>query len=270
MPIEEWWDYEGPLIHIDRYTVESPKATIMLLHGGGGNGRILSTLACIAMRVGCNVVAPDFPGYGLTVRTKKQKPTYQLWREIASALIDDTKYRDQIPVIVWRLPIGGILVYDSAAYSKNADRIIATTLADSRTKETVGVVARMKILGFGIYYLFNMIEPLLGWVRLPMKWLAPMELISNNPEVTRIFVRDRLVVGNTVSFDFLRSLMTIKLDIEPEDFDLCPVLLAHPDIDTWTPIELSETFYNKIKGPKKLIILDGAGYFPIEEPGRIH
>jgi alpha-beta hydrolase superfamily lysophospholipase len=102
-----------------------------------------------------------------------------------------------------------------------------------------------------------------------MKWLAPKELIANDPEVSRIFMRDRLGGGSTVSIGFLRSLMTIKLDIEPEDFDLCPVLLAHPAIDPWTPTELSETFYNKIKGLKKLIILDGAGHFPIEEPGRI-
>ena len=160
MPMEEWWDYKGQSIHIDRYTIENPKATIMLLHGGGGNGRILSTFARMAMRAGCNVVAPDFPGYGLTVRTKKKKPTYQLWKEIASALVDDTKSRDQLPFIVWGLSIGGILAYATAAFNKNVDGVIATTLADTRTKETMGIVARMKILGYGSYYLFKLNGPL--------------------------------------------------------------------------------------------------------------
>jgi len=56
--------------------------------------------------------------------------------------------------------------------------------------------------------------------------------------------------------------------IEPENFDLCPILLAHPHIDPWTPLELSKNFYDRIKGAKRLVVLEGCGHFPVEEPGQ--
>lgn len=51
---------------------------MLLFHGAGGNGRVLGAFARMAMRAGFVVVAPDFPGYGLTVRSTHTKPTYVL------------------------------------------------------------------------------------------------------------------------------------------------------------------------------------------------
>ena len=78
-----------------------------------------------------------------------------------------------------------------------------------------------------------------------MKWLAPMELITNDPEVSRVFIKDRLAGGTTVTMGFLRSLMNAKPALEPENFNVCPVLLAHPAVDPWTPanIFLSGAYY---------------------------
>ena len=53
----------------------------------------------------------------------------------------------------------------------------------------------------------------------------------------------------------------------PEDFDACPVLLAHPAEDRWTPVQLSRTFFDRIRAPKQLVMLEGAGHFPVEQPG---
>ena len=55
--------------------------------------------------------------------------------------------------------------------------------------------------------------------------------------------------------------------IEPEEFDICPVLLAHPEADRWTPVEVSRLFFDKISAPKRLRMLENAGHFPIESPG---
>ncbi len=54
--------------------------------------------------------------------------------------------------------------------------------------------------------------------------------------------------------------------IEPEDFDLCPVLLAHPAADPWTTVEASRPFFDRIKGPKELVMLENCGHLPVEEP----
>ena len=122
--------------------------------------------------------------------------------------------------------------------------------------------------GVGGFLLIKLLGPLIAPIRLPMKWLAPMELITNDPEVSRVFMRDRLAGGTTVTMGFFRSLINAKPAIEPEDFNVCPVLLAHPAVDPWTPLELSKQFFDRIKNKKELVLLEGCGHFPVEEPGR--
>lgn len=268
MPVEEWWNYQQHQIHLDRYIIDNPKAKMILFHGGGGNGRVLGAFARMAMRAGCTVVAPDFPGYGLTVRSRLTKPTYALWSEVGSALIDAELEKDGIPVIVWGLSLGGFLAYMVAAQNTKVDGLIATTFADTRQLSTMTKFSRNAVVGAGGFMLLKILGALLDSIKLPMKWLAAMDLITNDPEISRIFMRDRLAGGGTVTIGFIRSLMNVKLAIEPEDFTICPVLLVHPGSDPWTTLELSKQFFNRIKGKKELVVLDGCGHFPVEQPGR--
>ena len=53
-------------IHIDHYRVKEPKARIILFHGVGGNGRLLSFIAVPLMKQGYEVICPDLPLYGMT------------------------------------------------------------------------------------------------------------------------------------------------------------------------------------------------------------
>lgn len=57
------------------------------------------------------------------------------------------------------------------------------------------------------------------------------------------------------------------IEIEPQDFNKCPVLLVHPAEDRWTAPELSRLFYDNLCVDKKMVILPGAGHFPIEKVG---
>lgn len=45
------------------------------------------------------------------------------------------------------------------------------------------------------------------------------------------------------------------------------MLLAQPAADRWTTIEASRPFFDRIKGPKELVLLENRGHLPIEEPG---
>ena len=268
IPTEEWWVHDGHEIHIDRYRIDTPRAKLLLLHGGGGNGRVLGAFARMATRAGCEVVAPDMPGYGLTVRTRKTRPTYASWTKIASALINAERDRDNLPVLVWGLSLGGLLAYMAAAESRRVAGVVATTFADTRRLDTMAKAGRNAIVGGGGALIAKILGPLLNPVSIPIKWLTPMELITNDPDISRVFVNDKLAGGSIVSMRFLRSLMNIKPALEPEEFDLCPVLLAHPGVDPWTPLDLSRAFFDQIKGDKELVVLEGCGHFPVEEPGR--
>ena len=46
-----------------------------------------------------------------------------------------------------------------------------------------------------------------------------------------------------------------------------PVLLAHPGADRWTPAELSDALFARLAGPKRFVMLEGCGHYPLEEPG---
>jgi pimeloyl-ACP methyl ester carboxylesterase len=56
--------------------------------------------------------------------------------------------------------------------------------------------------------------------------------------------------------------------MEPEAFDVCPILLTQPAKDRWSPLHLSELFLRRVrKVPVTTVMLDNAGHYPIEQPG---
>src|SRR5205807_824033 len=100
--------------------------------------------------------------------------------------------------------------------------------------------------------LLGPLAPLIGGVRVPMRWIVDMKKIANDPELAHLICDDALGGGNKAPLRFLHSTLAIRPAIEPEDFDLCPVLLAQPAADPWTTIEASRPFFDRIKGPKEL------------------
>src|SRR4051812_296462 len=45
----------------------------------------------------------------------------------------------------------------------------------------------------------------------------------------------------------------------------CPVLLVHPAADRWTDVSISLPFFEGLRVPKRLVMLENAGHFPVEE-----
>ena len=94
-----------------------------------------------------------------------------------------------------------------------------------------------------------------------------MHNISNKPELSALVQTDKLGGGSWVPARFLRTLMSTAPDLEPEQFDACPVLLAHPGVDRMTDIALSRRFFERLAAPKRMVVLDGASHMPTEHPG---
>lgn len=267
IPTEEWMRWEDADVHIDRLARPEAPVKVLLLHGGGGNGRVLLPLAALLYRMGYETIAPDMPGYGLTRYGKRSRATYEVWSGIASDIVDRELESDPRPVVVFGLSIGGMLAYLVAARNSRVRGLIATTLADVRSLAVRDAVAKNLFLsrvGGALAQAFWFIA---DHMALPIRFVAKMDLITNDPEFSRLFSRDPLAGGGMMSFRFMRSLIQMKPAVEPEQFDSCPVLLAHPGLDPWTPLELSRSFYERIAGEKQLAVLEGAGHFPYEEPG---
>jgi alpha-beta hydrolase superfamily lysophospholipase len=215
---------------------------------------------------GYEVVMPDLPGYGLSLA-----PTglfsYARWVDCAADLVEAEIRRTGRPVALFGMSVGGYLAYLAAAQGRKAAGVIATTLADPRLRIVRDQFAKHPRLNRAFAPLLPILAALFGGVRLPVRWFSNMKGIANDPEIVPLLCKDPIGGGNRMPLRFMRSLLTIRPAIEPEDFDLCPVLLAHPAADRWTTIEASRPFFDRIKGPKELVMLENCGHLPIEEPG---
>ncbi|MDF3818577.1 hypothetical protein P3G55_01625 [Leptospira sp. 96542] len=92
LPSEEFVGLKGYKIHLDRYPKEGAKCKVLLVHGGGGNGRILGTLAVGLKSLGCEWIAPDLPGFGLTkIPDDKRYVPYEDWVLVLNDLVQKEK-----------------------------------------------------------------------------------------------------------------------------------------------------------------------------------
>ena len=265
-PREEYWRWRGLDVHLDRLAVPDAKLKVIVLHGAGAYGRVMAPAAVLAQRHGYETVSPDLPGYGLTKVPWKQM-TYPLWVDCVTDLIDAELARDGRPIVLFGVSLGGLLAYQAVAQSRKPIGLVVTTLADPREKPVRQGFARHPLLGTAGLWLLDKLAPITDGLPLPMALMSRMQHISNKPELARLVASDRLGGGNWVPARFLRTLLTTSPAIEPEEFRICPVLLAHPGVDRMTDIALSRRFFDRLAAPKRMVVLEGASHMPTEHPG---
>lgn len=104
-PIETWSTVRGHEVHIDTGPDGPIKGTAILVHGGGGHGRILAPLGDLAASLGWRALAPDLPGYGLTKPANNFHWNYAEWPAVIAELADSSNG----PVVLIGLSVGGSL-----------------------------------------------------------------------------------------------------------------------------------------------------------------
>jgi alpha-beta hydrolase superfamily lysophospholipase len=263
VPDETTWAWRGLDVHLDRFPAADAPLSVVVLHGGGGYGRILSSLGRIVRELGYEAVMPDLPGYGLTA-VPARRFTYGTWVALVADLVRAESSRTGRPVVVLGASMGGLLGWHAAgvAPAGTVAGVAATTLIDAREPAVREAVSRWPgtaaMVRFG-----RALDPL----RVPMPLVGKVDGIANDPALARVFLADPLGGGNRVPVRFLRSWMLYEPAVEPEDWDRGPVLLAHPGADRWTPTALSLAFFDRLPESKRFAELPGCGHFPIEEPG---
>ena len=266
-PDEEWWEWNDSQVHLDRLDAPNAALKVIVLHGGGGNGRLVGAFGALCHRLGFSYVSPDLPGFGLTVPGPDYGPHYRSWVALAADLLVRERERDGLPVVYMGGSLGGMLAYNAAAASRSAVGVIATTLADPRNQDALDALARSKFWSRVGIRLMHMMPRLSGRLSIPAKDISRMKWMTNDPEFSRLFVEDPLVGRARINLDFYRSMLVYQPPVAPEAFDVCPLLLAHPADDRWTPLAVSKPFFDRLSGEKQLVMLDGCGHFPYEEPG---
>lgn len=101
---------------------------------------------------------------------------------------------------------------------------------------------------------------------MPVRWFTHMQHMSRDAALSAVVCADPMGGGNRVPVGLLASLFDADVPA-PDAFDRCPVLLAHPADDVWTPVAISDPFFERLAVPKRRVLLEGCGHFPIESPG---
>lgn len=267
LPVEEFWPWGNFQIHLDRMENPDSPIKIIILHGAGGNGRIVGLFGNFLYQQGFEYVAPDLIGYGLTQNSTDENIEYDRWVHLVSDLVDHELQKDNRPILLFGLSMGGMLAYQVAAKNGNVNGLIATTLADPRSTSVRDELAKNKLLSRLGLPIANAFPWLVDAIKIPINWLCKMDRITNDKEFSKIFAQDRSAGGSMIKLRFLRTFMTYTPVTEPENFTSCPVLFMQPEKDTWTTLAISKPFYDRLNSPKKWVLLGNCGHAPYEEPG---
>lgn len=269
-PTEDWWENRGHKIHLDRWRNPAAKIRVILHHGVGTNGRQMSMILGVPLHsAGFELVAIDMPGYGCTQVAPTKPVSYDDWVQIANDFINFELENDPRPIVLYGLSAGGMLTYHAAALNKKVKGIVGMTFLDQRIQQVRDETARnlfMSRVGIPLAKLSDV--PLLRSLSLPMSLASKMFALVNNSDALKAFMADQTSAGSWASMHFLSSYSSYKPAVEPEDFDICPILLTQPREDKWTPLHLSELVLSHInKVPVKTVELQSAGHYPLEDPG---
>ncbi len=262
-PREEYWSWRDHRVHLDRHTDAEAPFKLVALHGGGGNGRLMAPVG-IGVHGVAETVAPDLPGYGHT-RLADGPYRYEDWCEVVADLVDAEVARDGRPVVLFGASMGGMLAYDVAARSEHVVGVVATCLLEPRDPDVRRAVVRFPAMAGAIPLVLALADRV-GRIRVPVRWLANVRAIANDPRLADACRRDPTGGGTRVPLAFLSSWLRSDRPVPPQRFGT-PLLLVHPAADRWTPASLSLEFLQQVAGPTAYVELANCGHFPVEEPG---
>ncbi|QLJ00383.1 alpha/beta hydrolase [Streptomyces sp. NEAU-sy36] len=271
-PEEDFWDWRGHHVHLDRYRNPDAKAKVVLHHGVGTNGRQMSLiLGAPLARRGFETVALDNLGYGLTKVRPGTTPSYDDWVDLVVDFLAFEQSRDDRPIVLYGLSAGGMLTYHVAAKAPRGTLrgIVGMTFLDQRDQQVRDETSHDKLTArVGVPLMGLLAKTPAASAKYPMSLASKMSALANNPDAMKVLMKDRTSAANWVSVRFLDSYATCVPAVEPPDFDACPVLLTQPAEDRWTPHHLSVPVLSRItKVPVDTVMLENAGHYPLEDPG---
>jgi len=267
-PTERWENLAGHKIHVDEWSpvgnlnanrkTVGDSGTVVLVHGGGGNGRILAPVAKYIADLGWRVLAPDLPGFGLTRPAIGWRGDYAAW----PALVTELANRQAGPVVLIGASMGGLTALHAAQRMQRPPfAVVATTLLDLSDPGTFVRAARWRALGWLSLLSARLTPWLMDRFLLPLNIAAPLGAMSSNGLMARYFRKDPLLGAKWVPLRFWRTAHAFRL----QRFDVpCPLILIHPGADKWTSPDESLRTFRKITSEKRYVLLPEGSHLPVE------
>lgn len=191
---------------------------------------------------GYEVVSPDLPPYGLSYPLSGTHVNYELWIKLLVSLADREYRKDGKPIVALGSSIGGMLAYHTSARSEHVQGLIVTTFVDTSDADMRDQLAPNRLISRWGKRMMDQFPALLDHIRISVKQVSRMKLITNNPDLTRLIMNDPQAAATRVPLELLRTFLDKKPEVTPEQFDQCPVLLVHPELDPMTPLRFSQSF----------------------------
>lgn len=265
-PTRTWWQWRDTRVHVTRAVDSDAAARVMVIHGAGAYSEALWPVLAVAAGHGIEFFAPDLPLYGYTQTRDPAGVRYGDWVDLLCDLVRAERAADPRPLILFGASMGGMLAYEVAARTGEVAAVLATCLLDVSDPVTRAAATRYAWMGGPAPTLLRAIDPVLGRVRLPVRWVADMQAVSSDPALSQLCASDPRGGGARVPLGFLSSFMNY-VHTNPAEFGITPVTLVAPGADRWTPVSVSMPFLQRISSPTKVVMLENCGHFPIEEPG---
>lgn len=213
-PSEKTVDFSDIKIRYDEYVpAKSFEKIIVIFHGVGGNGRLLSFIAVPLVKAGFKVICPDLPGYGYTQINKSFE--YSTWIDVGSFIVNKEVETGK-DVYVFGLSTGGMLAYNVTCKVKGIKGLIFTNILDNRLQIVRDYSAKNKFHSRIGTNLFEILPAFIRKVKIPVKMVANMNAIVNNRNLLKLLLKDKAGSGSSVSIQFLLSMMNYIPIIEPE------------------------------------------------------
>lgn len=266
-PTEEYWEWDEYSVHLDRYvpSENNKKVKILLVHGGGGNGRLMAPMGVVLQGLGYECVAPDMPGFGLTEINKPN--SYATWVQLVNALVDAEMKKDGKPIILCGISLGGMLAYHAACINTKIKGILVSSLADTSDPIVQVQLSRNNFMGKTGAKTLGALKLFTDNIKVPIKMTTKMWAMANDEIFVNKLKKDKVGSGSWVYLKFLRTLFEAKAEIEPEKFNNCPLFFFQPEKDFIIPWKISKPFYDRLACDKEMIFLENCGHIPFEEPG---
>ncbi|MCU1515637.1 MAG: lysophospholipase [Pseudarthrobacter sp.] len=189
--------------------------------------------------------------------------TYEDWIALLVDLISAED--DGRPVILLGASIGGLLSVEAAARSASVAAVAVTCLLDPQQRQARAAMTRFGRLAPVFMPILRLVRGPIARIPVRVSWIAELKSMGRDPGLGRLCAADSRGGGAWVPLGFFASYM--QHPHSAARTASVPVHLMHPELDKWTPAELSESALRTLPGPTTSRVLRGCGHFPLEEPG---
>lgn len=255
--LEDYITAYGNKIHLDVFPGKKDSMTIVFIPGTSVYAQVFIEFMYKMNQQGFNVIGFDPRGHG---RSGGRRGDYTI-----NEIVDDTlavvryaRKRFNGRVAVVGCSQGGIAAFYTAARDNSIAAVVCHGVADLDGNENLALSAFKlpKILVPATQYLLdiykNYVLPVAIYIDLSK------EKPGINTEDLRLLSKDPLCV-TWITLRAINSLL--KTDIPKPVYKIdVPVMIISSDTDTIFPKEYVENIYSRLRCPKKLLIIKGAGH----------